>query len=188
MASLREKRDEFRTYLEESGIIGFLTRVLTRLYEMRDRPSDGIEYLQNMLEEQKKAQEEAAKKASAEKPAAVQEAQIDPKTTAAAAGAVSAVSIASSSAAPPVDANSKTPSNDANIVPTTFSIHEDETKSHVSQEEKNATFSSAASYTSSHATGHREWGYKSYEERHGSNSPSLKASEIVQQSTPSPPS
>ncbi|XP_059612379.1 uncharacterized protein LOC132258872 [Phlebotomus argentipes] len=58
MTTLKEKRDAFRQYLEECGIIGFLTRALTRLYEMKERPEDGIEFLKQMLEAYDKTQQE----------------------------------------------------------------------------------------------------------------------------------
>jgi len=37
------KKDEFRNYLEKSGVVDSLTRVLVSLYEEGDKPQNAIE-------------------------------------------------------------------------------------------------------------------------------------------------
>lgn len=39
------KREEFRRYLEKSGVMDALTKVLVCLYEEPDKPSDPLQYL-----------------------------------------------------------------------------------------------------------------------------------------------
>ncbi|EER03045.1 C-Myc-binding protein, putative [Perkinsus marinus ATCC 50983] len=43
------QKDEFRKYLEKTGVINQLTRVLVGLYEEPDRPIDGIDYIKKYL-------------------------------------------------------------------------------------------------------------------------------------------
>ena len=43
------QREEFRKYLEKSGVISQLTRVLVGLYEEADKPSQAIEYVKKHL-------------------------------------------------------------------------------------------------------------------------------------------
>lgn len=43
------KRDEFKRYLEKSGVMDSLTRVLVSLYEEADRPANAIEYFLEKL-------------------------------------------------------------------------------------------------------------------------------------------
>ncbi|KAF4655755.1 hypothetical protein FOL47_009289 [Perkinsus chesapeaki] len=43
------QKDEFRKYLEKTGVVSQLTRVLVGLYEEPDRPSDGIDYVRKYL-------------------------------------------------------------------------------------------------------------------------------------------
>jgi hypothetical protein len=38
-----QKKDEFRKYLEKSGIVDQLTRVLVGLYEQPEKPTNAIE-------------------------------------------------------------------------------------------------------------------------------------------------
>ncbi len=38
------KREEFRRYLEGTGVLDALTKVLVGLYEEPDKPSDALEY------------------------------------------------------------------------------------------------------------------------------------------------
>jgi hypothetical protein len=43
------QKEEFRRYLEKSGVISQLTRVLVGLYEEPDRPSQAIDYVKKHL-------------------------------------------------------------------------------------------------------------------------------------------
>ncbi len=43
------QKEEFRKYLEKSGVISQLTRVLVGLYEEPDRPSAAIDYVKKHL-------------------------------------------------------------------------------------------------------------------------------------------
>ena len=43
------KKEEFRKYLEKSGVIDHLTRALVGLYEEQDKPNNSIEYLKKNL-------------------------------------------------------------------------------------------------------------------------------------------
>ena len=41
--TIEAKKDEFRTYLEKSGVVDNLTRVLVSLYEESDKPQSALE-------------------------------------------------------------------------------------------------------------------------------------------------
>ncbi|XP_018328211.1 c-Myc-binding protein homolog [Agrilus planipennis] len=43
------KREEFRKYLEKTGVIEALTRVLVCLYEEVDKPEDALHFIRNKL-------------------------------------------------------------------------------------------------------------------------------------------
>ncbi|XP_011147279.1 c-Myc-binding protein [Harpegnathos saltator] len=43
------KREEFRKYLERSGVIEGLTKVLVMLYEEPEKPTDALEYVRKHL-------------------------------------------------------------------------------------------------------------------------------------------
>ncbi|KAL5702000.1 hypothetical protein ACHQM5_027275 [Ranunculus cassubicifolius] len=43
------KKEAFRKYLESSGVLDALTKVLVALYEQNDKPSSAIEFLQQKL-------------------------------------------------------------------------------------------------------------------------------------------
>lgn len=43
------KKEEFRKYLEKTGVIDHLTRALVGLYEEGDKPGNSIEYLKKNL-------------------------------------------------------------------------------------------------------------------------------------------
>lgn len=43
------KREEFRKYLERTGVMDALTKVLVSLYEEPDKPDDALEYIRNKL-------------------------------------------------------------------------------------------------------------------------------------------
>ncbi|XP_074107202.1 c-Myc-binding protein [Cotesia typhae] len=43
------KRDEFRRYLERSGVLDGLTKVLIALYEEPEKPTNAIEYIRKNL-------------------------------------------------------------------------------------------------------------------------------------------
>ncbi|KAF2901057.1 hypothetical protein ILUMI_05113 [Ignelater luminosus] len=46
------KREEFRKYLEKTGVMDALTKVLVSLYEEPDKPENAIEYICNKLTNQ----------------------------------------------------------------------------------------------------------------------------------------
>jgi len=43
------KREEFRKYLEKTGVMEALTKVLVSLYEEPDKPENAVEYICNKL-------------------------------------------------------------------------------------------------------------------------------------------
>jgi len=43
------KREEFRKYLEKTGVMDALTKVLVALYEEPDKPENAVEYICNKL-------------------------------------------------------------------------------------------------------------------------------------------
>lgn len=43
------KKEEFRKYLEESGVLEKLTRALVSLFEEQDRPKNGVAYIRARL-------------------------------------------------------------------------------------------------------------------------------------------
>ena len=43
------KKEEFRKYLEKSGVIDALTKVLVGLYEEPERPPNAVEYIKRYL-------------------------------------------------------------------------------------------------------------------------------------------
>jgi hypothetical protein len=43
------KKEEFRRYLERTGVLDALTKVLVGLYEEPDRPSNSLEYMKQYL-------------------------------------------------------------------------------------------------------------------------------------------
>lgn len=43
------KKDEFRRYLEKTGVLDALTKVLVGLYEEPDRPSNALDYIKRYL-------------------------------------------------------------------------------------------------------------------------------------------
>ncbi|XP_039258996.1 c-Myc-binding protein-like [Styela clava] len=43
------KREEFRKYLEQSGVVDALTKVLVNLYEEPEKPSQALEFLRQHL-------------------------------------------------------------------------------------------------------------------------------------------
>ncbi|KAK5650221.1 hypothetical protein RI129_001250 [Pyrocoelia pectoralis] len=46
------KREEFRKYLEKTGVMDALTKVLVSLYEEPDKPENAVEYICNKLSNQ----------------------------------------------------------------------------------------------------------------------------------------
>merc|ERR1711975_64522 len=43
------KKEEFRKYLEKSGVIDALTKVLVRLYEEPERPGNALDFIKTYL-------------------------------------------------------------------------------------------------------------------------------------------
>ncbi|XP_070821861.1 c-Myc-binding protein-like [Chaetodon trifascialis] len=43
------KREQFRRYLEKTGVVDSLTSVLVALYEQQDRPSNALEFVKERL-------------------------------------------------------------------------------------------------------------------------------------------
>merc|ERR1711896_112842 len=46
---LNQKKEEFRKYLEKSGILDQLTRVLVGLYEEPEKPNNAIDFIKKYL-------------------------------------------------------------------------------------------------------------------------------------------
>lgn len=46
---MESKRDDFRKYLERSGVTEALTKVLVSLYEESEKPNDALEYVRRNL-------------------------------------------------------------------------------------------------------------------------------------------
>ena len=42
--TIEAKKDEFRAYLEKTGVVDQLTKVLVSLYEESDKPTNALEY------------------------------------------------------------------------------------------------------------------------------------------------
>jgi len=42
---IESKREEFRTYLERTGVIDAFTRALVSLYEETEKPNDALQYM-----------------------------------------------------------------------------------------------------------------------------------------------
>jgi seryl-tRNA synthetase len=47
--TIEAKKDEFRNYLEKTGVIDQLTRTLVSLYEESDKPQNALEYINHKL-------------------------------------------------------------------------------------------------------------------------------------------
>ena len=47
MKTTEQKKEEYRKYLEKSGVIDNLTKVLVGLYEVPDKPANALEYTSN---------------------------------------------------------------------------------------------------------------------------------------------
>ncbi|KAF1336778.1 hypothetical protein FI667_g24, partial [Globisporangium splendens] len=43
------KKEEFRKYLEKSGVVDALTKVLVGLYEEGDKPSNAVDYIKRFM-------------------------------------------------------------------------------------------------------------------------------------------
>lgn len=52
MTSIETKREEFRKYLEESGVVAALTQALIKLYEEESKPSCAVKYVRQRMCEQ----------------------------------------------------------------------------------------------------------------------------------------
>ena len=53
--TIEAKKDEFRAYLEKTGVVDQLTKVLVSLYEETDKPTNPLEFIKrNMREENEK--------------------------------------------------------------------------------------------------------------------------------------
>jgi predicted ATP-grasp superfamily ATP-dependent carboligase len=46
---MENKREQFRKYLDDGGVLDSLTRVLVALYEEPESPEDAIEYIKQFL-------------------------------------------------------------------------------------------------------------------------------------------
>ena len=44
-----EKKDEFRAYLEKTGVVDQLTKVLVSLYEETDKPTNPLEFIKRNM-------------------------------------------------------------------------------------------------------------------------------------------
>ena len=47
--TIESKKDEFRAYLEKTGVIDQLTKILVSLYEENDRPINALEFIKRNL-------------------------------------------------------------------------------------------------------------------------------------------
>ena len=47
--TIESKKDEFWAYLEKTGVIDQLTKILVSLYEENDRPSNALEFIKRNL-------------------------------------------------------------------------------------------------------------------------------------------
>ncbi|RKP03640.1 hypothetical protein CXG81DRAFT_5931, partial [Caulochytrium protostelioides] len=47
--ALENKKEEYRKYLETSGVLDKLTKVLVQLYETAEKPDDPVGYLREFL-------------------------------------------------------------------------------------------------------------------------------------------
>ncbi len=47
--TVESKKEEFRKYLETSGVVDQLTRVMVALYEETEKPSNAIEFIKKYL-------------------------------------------------------------------------------------------------------------------------------------------
>ena len=79
-----QKKEEFRKYLERTGVIDQLTKVLVGLYEEPDKPVHAIEFIKRTLGapsntdvEQLKADNEELKRAKQELEAKIQQLNAD---------------------------------------------------------------------------------------------------------------
>ena len=45
----QKKRDDFRRYLDRTGVLDALTKAMVALYEERERPTNALDYLRNFL-------------------------------------------------------------------------------------------------------------------------------------------
>lgn len=71
--SQTDKKDEFRKYLERKKVMEVLTKALTDLFELENRPDDPLQYLHAKIGENIKVPETAnAKKPVATEPEAPQ--------------------------------------------------------------------------------------------------------------------
>lgn len=43
--TIEAKKDEFRAYLEKTGVVDQLTKVLVSLYEENEKPNNPLEYI-----------------------------------------------------------------------------------------------------------------------------------------------
>lgn len=47
--TIEKKKDEFRVYLERTGVVDQLTRVLVSLYEENEKPENALEFIKKNL-------------------------------------------------------------------------------------------------------------------------------------------
>ena len=47
--TIKTKKDEFRAYLEKTGVVDQLTKVLVSLYEETDKPTNPIEFIKRNM-------------------------------------------------------------------------------------------------------------------------------------------
>ena len=47
--TIEAKKDEFRAYLEKTGVVDQLTKVLVSLYEETDKPTNPIEFIKRNM-------------------------------------------------------------------------------------------------------------------------------------------
>ena len=47
--TIKKKKDEFRAYLEKTGVVDQLTKVLVSLYEETDKPTNPLEFIKRNM-------------------------------------------------------------------------------------------------------------------------------------------
>lgn len=56
------KKEEFRRYLEQNGVLDALTKVLVGMYEEPERPQHGVEYIKKYIGATQNAEVESLKR------------------------------------------------------------------------------------------------------------------------------
>ena len=60
--TIEAKKDEFRAYLEKTGVVDQLTKVLVSLYEENDKPSNPLEFIKRNLSDPEEIEQDNLKR------------------------------------------------------------------------------------------------------------------------------